>query len=127
MTNPAAAYPTYLEDVRFGLLAREPTFARVSNTGDKFVFRYEDFAAVSGLFNLLKTTCEGSRIDCDKTNSSEGWIQGAGVREAKAEVNSGSCLGRFVFPSAIDFVGVHRGVGFLKIASRNVVPITAVV
>jgi|HubBroStandDraft_6_1064221.scaffolds.fasta_scaffold297214_2 hypothetical protein len=47
---------------------------------------------------------------------------GAGVREANAEIQSGSCFGRSECPSDSDGVLIHRVVGFLKIAApeRNV-------
>jgi hypothetical protein len=40
------------------LRSKSTAFFSVSMTDDKFVFRQEDFAALSGFFRLLKATCE---------------------------------------------------------------------
>jgi hypothetical protein len=40
---------------------------------------------------------------------------GAGVREAHAEIQSGSYCVRFEYPNDIDRMVVHRGVDFFKV------------
>ena len=88
-------------------------------TDDKFVFRQENFAAVSGLFGLLKAVRESERIDgSGETDSSERRRDqlGAGVREANAEIQSGSYFGRIGRPDDIDRVVIYRVEFFFKIA-----------
>ena len=84
--------------------------------GDKFVLRYENFAAVFGFSVLIKIVRESSRMDRRaETDSGEGQRDqlGAGVRKANAEIQSGSYFGRFERPNDIDRMVVHRRVGFV--------------
>jgi hypothetical protein len=54
----------------------------------KFGFPSKIFAAASGFFSLIKAVREGSRIECDKTNSGKGRGDqlDAGLRMADAEI-----------------------------------------
>ena len=68
------------------------------------------------VFSLLKAMCEGSRIECDKTDCSEGQRDqlGAGVRKTNAEIQSGSYCARFECADHIHRLVVHRGVDFFQ-------------
>jgi len=80
-------------------------------TGDKFVLRWETFVAVSGFSITTKAACESERIvRCVGKDSSEGRRDrlDTGVREANAEIQSGSYFGRIDRPCDIDRVVIRR-------------------
>jgi hypothetical protein len=86
-------------------------------TGDIFVSRQENFAAVPAFFRLIESGCESQWIGrFSGTELSEGRRDqlDAGVRESNASIQSGSCFGRIDCPCVIAWVAIQHVGGFSK-------------